>query len=256
MLTATLPDFTGVNLQTAQDQLQGLGLFVLDQEDASGQNRMQLDDSNWTVCRQEPAAGDEVALTDEITLWSVKIGENCDGSGADNLEAATTAPTIEMSSINNGDHQVGADLPGGVYRCDVDTDSLIPYAAVSQTDADGAVTDIRNAATGAIIFTVIDLPGSVVDFQGCSWIGLASENPRQAPITDGYWLVGSEISAGNYTCAVDTAASIPYGAVTQIGADGSVIDIRNGTEGNIIFTVADVAGSVVSFQGCVNVSSG
>lgn len=75
--TFTMPDVVGVGLQDAQDGLQSLGSYLLDQEDASGMGRMQILDSNWVVCEQSPAAGVEVSVDDLITLWSVQIGESC-----------------------------------------------------------------------------------------------------------------------------------------------------------------------------------
>lgn len=75
--TFVMPDLVGAVLQDAQDQLQSLGSYSLDQEDASGVDRLQILDSNWIVCRQAPPPGTEVSLDKLVTLWSVKIGERC-----------------------------------------------------------------------------------------------------------------------------------------------------------------------------------
>lgn len=77
-----MPDVVGMVLQDAQDALQALGSYVLDQEDASGAGRLQINDSNWTVCSQEPAAGEKVPVTTMVTLASVKLDEDCPGSVA------------------------------------------------------------------------------------------------------------------------------------------------------------------------------
>ncbi|MGH8825174.1 MAG: hypothetical protein ACRDVN_11940 [Jiangellaceae bacterium] len=53
-LPVAMPDLVGMNLQLAQDTLQALGSYLLDQEDASGLDRLQIIDSNWQVCAQEP----------------------------------------------------------------------------------------------------------------------------------------------------------------------------------------------------------
>lgn len=75
--TFVMPDVAGVNLQLAQDTLQSLGSWVMDQEDASGLDRMQLNDSNWRVCQQDPAAGSVLPVSSVVTLWSVKLDEAC-----------------------------------------------------------------------------------------------------------------------------------------------------------------------------------
>ena len=75
--TFVMPELVGMNLQDAQDRLQSLGSYVLDQEDASGLGRIQILDSNWVVCRQSPAPGTDVGLDEVVTLWSVKIDETC-----------------------------------------------------------------------------------------------------------------------------------------------------------------------------------
>lgn len=75
--TFVVPDLVGMNLQDAQDALQALGSYLLDQEDASGEGRLQIDDSNWQVCTQEPAPGTEVPLSATIRLDSVKLDEVC-----------------------------------------------------------------------------------------------------------------------------------------------------------------------------------
>ena len=52
----------------------------MDQKDASGQGRLQLDDSNWKVCSQEPAAGTQTPIESIVVLASVKNDEVCDGA--------------------------------------------------------------------------------------------------------------------------------------------------------------------------------
>lgn len=80
--TFTMPELVGMNLQDAQDSLQAVGSYFLDQTDASGQGRMQVDDDNWQVCTQDPAAGIEVDITATVQLGSVKLDESCDGEVA------------------------------------------------------------------------------------------------------------------------------------------------------------------------------
>lgn len=74
--TATLPDLVGQDLQAAQDEAQAAGFYVLDDQDASGQGRLQIMDRNWTVCSQEPEAGTHPTDT-LVTLYAVKDDETC-----------------------------------------------------------------------------------------------------------------------------------------------------------------------------------
>jgi len=66
-----------VNLQLAQDTLQALGSYVMDQQDASGLERLQINDSNWVVCAQDPVPGSVVTASSLVTLASVKLDETC-----------------------------------------------------------------------------------------------------------------------------------------------------------------------------------
>lgn len=74
--TAELPDVVGMDLQAAQDEAQAAGFYVLDDQDASGQKRLQVLDRNWTVCSQEPEAGTHPTDT-AVTLFAVKDTESC-----------------------------------------------------------------------------------------------------------------------------------------------------------------------------------
>ncbi len=82
-----MPDLVGMNLQEAQDALQALGSYVLDQEDASGEGRVQLLDSNWRVCSQNPVPETEMPIEATVLLAAVKLDEACPGE-----EPADTDP--------------------------------------------------------------------------------------------------------------------------------------------------------------------
>lgn len=76
-----MPDFSGVNLQDAQDQVQGLGVFYSVSHDLLG-SRNQVLDGNWRVCDQTPAAGAQITgpATDwegKIDFGAVKLNESC-----------------------------------------------------------------------------------------------------------------------------------------------------------------------------------
>jgi hypothetical protein len=74
--SAELPNLVGQDLQAAQDTAQAAGFYVLDDQDASGQNRLQVMDRNWTVCSQEPEAGTHPTDT-KVVLFAVKDTESC-----------------------------------------------------------------------------------------------------------------------------------------------------------------------------------
>ncbi|MEU7900347.1 PASTA domain-containing protein [Nonomuraea sp. NPDC049152] len=70
-----LPDVVGMNLQAAQDELQATGFYLLDDQDATGQRRLQVFDRNWVVVRQTPAAGKRVSTSTKVVLYAKKYGE-------------------------------------------------------------------------------------------------------------------------------------------------------------------------------------
>ena len=70
-----LPNVVGMNLQAGQDTLQAADFYVLNDKDATGQNRLQIFDRNWVITRQSPAAGRMVSTDTLITLYAKKIGE-------------------------------------------------------------------------------------------------------------------------------------------------------------------------------------
>lgn len=72
-----MPSVVGMVLQDAQDLLQSMGSYLMDQVDATGYGRMQLLDSNWKVCSQNPSAGATVSIAQIVTLSAVKLSESC-----------------------------------------------------------------------------------------------------------------------------------------------------------------------------------
>ncbi len=161
----------------------------------------------------------------------------------------TTAPEPAKPKISNGHHVVGTDLAAGVYRAEVDR-GLFELCTVTQKQGEN-ILDLRNAGEGSVIFPVEDLPGSIVEFSGCDNIGLAADMLRTNPatITNGDWLVGSELPAGQYRGTVNLEAVIKLGSITQYGSNGDLIDLANANEGNVVFNVQDLPGSIISFSG-------
>ncbi|MGO1053836.1 PASTA domain-containing protein [Crossiella sp. CA198] len=73
--TVAVPNVVGMVHQQAQDTMQAAGLRNLAEEDATGRGRLLLNDRNWKVVSQEPAAGTVVALDTRILLKSKKDGD-------------------------------------------------------------------------------------------------------------------------------------------------------------------------------------
>ncbi|MFF5705023.1 PASTA domain-containing protein [Streptomyces sp. NPDC012794] len=72
-----LPSFVGKGLQTAQDEAQAAGFYVLKSHDALGRDRLQTLDRNWKVCSQTPAGGSTVDTGTTIDFGAVKLEESC-----------------------------------------------------------------------------------------------------------------------------------------------------------------------------------
>ncbi|WP_300013979.1 PASTA domain-containing protein [Pseudonocardia sp.] len=75
-----MPDLVGANLQDAQNAIQALTDFeiaITTSTDAGGAGRMQLLDSNWTVCAQSVAPGETITTASMIDFAAVKVGESC-----------------------------------------------------------------------------------------------------------------------------------------------------------------------------------
>lgn len=71
---ATMPDFGGDSVKAARAALDSSTSITV--EDASGQDRMVLMESNWQVCTQNPSPGK--ALTGQpVEFTAVKFGETC-----------------------------------------------------------------------------------------------------------------------------------------------------------------------------------
>lgn len=80
---AMMPSVVGMNLQGAQDCLQELGFWNLDDQPEAGEPRLQVNDSNWTVTDQSPDPGPVASLDQEITLYARKTGGwGSDGEGS------------------------------------------------------------------------------------------------------------------------------------------------------------------------------
>jgi hypothetical protein len=74
---ATVPNFVGMGLQSAQDKAQELGFYGLTSHDALGRDRMQAFDRNWKVCSQNVKAGTSTSTDTDLDFGAVKLEETC-----------------------------------------------------------------------------------------------------------------------------------------------------------------------------------
>ncbi|MFE2345193.1 hypothetical protein [Kitasatospora cineracea] len=98
--TAALPDFTGMGLQAAQDRAQAAGFHLLHSHDALGRSRSQIDDRNWKVCSQAPAAGQQPTGT-TVDMAAVKLDEQCPATdqGGSTPQAGSVMPDVKGKSV-------------------------------------------------------------------------------------------------------------------------------------------------------------
>lgn len=110
-----LPDLVGKGLQQAEDEAQAAGFFALTSHDALGQRRDQVQDREWTVCFQDPAAGSAPSST-LVDLGAVRLGEACPATdqGAatamdDDTADGTTVPDVVGLSVAQATRSLGTD---------------------------------------------------------------------------------------------------------------------------------------------------
>jgi hypothetical protein len=75
-----MPNLVGTNLQAAQDKMQsvtGDPVFLTSSHDATGRQRQQVFDRDWTVCSQNVAAGTLFTIKSKIDFGAVKLTEGC-----------------------------------------------------------------------------------------------------------------------------------------------------------------------------------
>jgi hypothetical protein len=128
--TFTMPDLLGQNLQEAQNALQAMGSREMDQQDASGQERLQVLDSNWQVCTQEPTSGREVPVDTLVVLASVKTDEVCPGD-----EAEAPAKVEETAKAQKPVEPVKTEEPAKPAKTEEPAEPEAPSATASQEQA-------------------------------------------------------------------------------------------------------------------------
>ncbi|MER0478550.1 DUF3761 domain-containing protein [Streptomyces sp. Edi2] len=158
--TLMVLDYTGQNLQEAQDAAQRKGISLLKSRDLSTRKRLQVWDRNWQVCDQEPAAGSVMHDTDTLTFAVVKADESCDEPDATESTSGADAPeptdeptdteetaTADDSATTDGPASSGGSSSGG------STSGGSAASGGSGTDgggsSDGSGTDGGGSSGGA-----------------------------------------------------------------------------------------------------------
>ncbi|WP_248001056.1 DUF3761 domain-containing protein [Streptomyces sp. RPA4-5] len=141
--TVTVPDYAGSNLQEAQDDAQGRGIYLLESRDLSVRHRTQVWDRNWQVCAQEPTAGSDMADTETLTFTVVKTGESCDapdaaGSAGDDGDPEPTGdPAGDGSSGTSGSSSSSGADGGGSSGSSGSSSSSGGSSSSGSTGSDG-----------------------------------------------------------------------------------------------------------------------
>ncbi|KQV03390.1 MULTISPECIES: PASTA domain-containing protein [unclassified Kitasatospora] len=99
--TAELSNFVGMGLQSAQDKAPAAGFFSLTSHDALGRSRSQVDDRNWKVCAQAPAAGQQ-PVDSKVDFATVKLDEQCSAAdqGGSTLKAGGAMPDFKGKAVS------------------------------------------------------------------------------------------------------------------------------------------------------------
>lgn len=106
--TGTLPDLVGKGLQTAQDEAQRAGFFILTSHDALGRERLQALDRNWKVCSQTPGPGAGLDTKTSVDFGAVKLEETCPATDA---PAPKPAGDVMPNFVGQGLKAVRSALP-------------------------------------------------------------------------------------------------------------------------------------------------
>lgn len=98
--SAALPDMVGKGLQTAQDEAQAAGFYLLTSHDALGRGRNQILDRGWKVCSQTPAPGTHSTDT-KVDFGTVKLEEECPAGGdlGEPEKAGSTMPDFVGKAV-------------------------------------------------------------------------------------------------------------------------------------------------------------
>ncbi|WP_327730731.1 PASTA domain-containing protein [Streptomyces sp. NBC_00487] len=98
---ATVPNFVGMGLQSAQDTAQDAGFHSLKSHDSLGRGRLQAFDRHWKVCSQNIKAGTSTSTDTELDFGAVKLEEDCPAKDQTEPSAASgRMPDFTGTSVN------------------------------------------------------------------------------------------------------------------------------------------------------------
>ncbi|MBM7771155.1 beta-lactam-binding protein with PASTA domain [Actinokineospora baliensis] len=116
--SAAVPNVVGLDHQAAQDAMQKAGFYYLTEEDATGQGRQLVIDTNWEVVEQVPAAGTVAPQSDKILLRSRKKTDS--GSATPSSSTAKTAAVPNVVGMDHQDAQNAMQKAGFYYLTEED----------------------------------------------------------------------------------------------------------------------------------------
>ena len=87
-----MPDLTGLNYQQAMDYHSGIMFF----DEDNLKNRAVLSEKNWKICRQTTPAGATISLLHAVTVYVVKLNEDCTLPGA----TYKPKPVVQKKSLS------------------------------------------------------------------------------------------------------------------------------------------------------------
>ncbi|MEU2673631.1 hypothetical protein ABZ622_33175 [Streptomyces sp. NPDC007164] len=97
---ATVANFVGMGLQSAQDKAQADGFYLLSSHDSAGRDRMQAFDRNWKVCSQNQTPGKNIPVDTKLDFGAVKLEESCPSKDEkEPAPAGNTMPNFVGKSV-------------------------------------------------------------------------------------------------------------------------------------------------------------
>jgi hypothetical protein len=145
---ATMPDVVGERLDVAQSDLSAAGVDEDDVEVVGGGTFGVVDESNWTVCEQSPAAG---SAANDVR---VVVDRSCDEEGAET--ETTTSPTTTSPSTTAAPTTTSPPSPAPALMTLPDAVGMDLQAAQDTMQSAGFFVLTSHDATGQGRFQVSD----------------------------------------------------------------------------------------------------
>ncbi|MEU6520460.1 PASTA domain-containing protein [Streptomyces sp. NPDC046978] len=154
--TATVPNFVGMGLQSAQDTAQKSGFYNLASHDALGRARNQILDRDWKVCSQNVKAGAKQPTDAKLDFGAVKLAEKCPAEDQKEPTAAGGAmPNFKGKSVKAARDALDGGTSITVNDSSGDSRFILVesnWKVCSQTPAAGAKLNGQPVTLGAVKF--------------------------------------------------------------------------------------------------------